>query len=539
MRLLEGLAFFLFGSTDVVARIVPALIGLALVALPLALRRWLGGPAALGIAALMAISPTFVYFSRVVSPEIVVATLTLAALACLIHLGTGDPLASARGPAVTLGIIAGAAFAASASAISVAITLVVGVSLATFSDADGTIGLALRRLRGRNALLLVAAAIVTAALCFTRFLSAPAGIAGVGETFRAWWELLTVDGGQPVQLYLLALLIYEPIAVLFAIATPARLRQVPRDAVVLLAGWFVAAFALWSFSAGRQPEHAVHVALPLVMLAAGIGLGTVWHEIDWHEVWHGRSGVQALAMLGVVVGLGAVLVLLARTATEAGGATLALPPVAVLCLVVVPLAYVVWRLSGEVDPPGTGQQTTALMAWLVIALLLGAFGLRSATQLALYRAVTGTELLAQRTAAIGTLAGVDGLLRLARDVGVSNGSVRDPTGSHGLNIALQPDVAWPFIWYFREFPDLTVMAPGAETPVDAQVVIASNRDDLTNAGYAVRDQGWLNDAPPSSSPGHRPTSSDPRSTPAGWRRLRYLLFRDGVTRPHRRWSRSV
>lgn len=531
MQLLEGLAFFLFGSTDVVARIVPALIGLILVALPLALRRWLGGPAALGIAALITISPTLAYFSRVVSPEIVVAALAMATIICLAHLGTSDPQDNARGTAVALGIMTGAAYAASPSAISVAITLVIGVSLAAFADADGTMVRALRRLRGRSSLFFIIAAVVTAVLCFTRFLSAPASITGTGETVRAWWQLLTVDGGQPVQLFLLALLIYEPIAVLFAIATPPRLRQTPRDAIVLLAGWFVAALALWSFSAGRQPEHAVHVALPLVMLA-GIGLGNLWHAIDWDEVWHGRSGVQALAMLGVVVGLGAVLVLLARTTTTEGGVNLALPPVAVLCLVVVPLAYLVWRLSTEVDTPETGQQTTLQMALLVIALLLGAFGLRSATQLALYRADTGTELLAQRTAAAGTLAGVDGLLRLARDVGVSNGSVRDPTGSHGLDIALQHDVAWPFVWYFREFPDLTVLAPGAETPVDAQVVIARNRDELTNAGYAVRDQGWLNAVPAQYLQPDMGKILSSVINPGHWLQTwRYLLYRDGITPP--------
>ncbi len=529
--LLEGLAFFLFGSTDVVARIVPALIGLVLVATPLALRRWLGGPAALGIAALMAISPTLVYFSRVVSPEIVVATLAMAAIVCLVHLGTIGPLDDARGPAVALGIVTGAAYATSPSAISVAITLVIGLSLAAFADAEGMMARALRRLRGRASLLLIVAAVATAVLCFTRFLSAPTGIAGAGETIRAWWQLLTVDGGQPVQLYLLALLIYEPIAVLFAIITPARLRQTPRDAVVLLAGWFVAALALWSFSAGRQPEHAVHVTLPLVMLA-GIGLGNLWHAIDWDEVWHGRSGVQALAMLGVVVGLGAVLVLMARSTSAAGGANLALPPVAVLCLVVVPLAYLIWRLSTEVDTPGTGLQTTQQMVLLVLALLLGAFGLRSATQLALYRADTGTELLAQRTAADGTLAGVDGLLRLARDVGVSNGSVRDPTGSHGLNIALQPGVAWPFVWYFREFPDLTVLAPGAEIPVDAQVVIARTRDELTNAGYAARDQGWLNSVPAQYLQPDMGKIVLSLINPAHWLETwRYLLYRDGITPP--------
>jgi len=66
LLLLEGIAFFLFGATDVTARLVPVLAGLALVALPLALRGWVGGPAALGMAGLTAISPTLVYASRVV-----------------------------------------------------------------------------------------------------------------------------------------------------------------------------------------------------------------------------------------------------------------------------------------------------------------------------------------------------------------------------------------------------------------------------------------------------------------------------------------
>ena len=84
---MQGIGFFLFGTSDVIARLVPALAGMAIVALPLALRRWVGGPAALGMAALAAISPTLVYASRVVSPEIVIAALALAAVACLVRLG--------------------------------------------------------------------------------------------------------------------------------------------------------------------------------------------------------------------------------------------------------------------------------------------------------------------------------------------------------------------------------------------------------------------------------------------------------------------
>ena len=95
LLLLHGIGFFLFGTSDVVARLVPALAGLAIVALPLALRRWVGGPAALGMAALAAISPTLVYASRVVSPEIIIAALALAAVACIVRLGEAGLLRAA------------------------------------------------------------------------------------------------------------------------------------------------------------------------------------------------------------------------------------------------------------------------------------------------------------------------------------------------------------------------------------------------------------------------------------------------------------
>ena len=104
LLLLEGIGFFLFGTSDVIARLVPALAGMAIVALPLGLRRWVGGPAALGMVALAAISPTLVYASRVVSPEIVIAALALTAVTCITRLGEGGLLRSTRGPAITLGI---------------------------------------------------------------------------------------------------------------------------------------------------------------------------------------------------------------------------------------------------------------------------------------------------------------------------------------------------------------------------------------------------------------------------------------------------
>ena len=182
LLLLEGIGFFLFGTTDVVARLVPALAGLAIVALPLALRRWVGGPAALGMAALAAISPTLVYASRVVSPEIVVAALALAAVACLVRLGEPvswtQPVArrsrSASSPAPPI--------ATGPSAVTVTVTLIVGIALAALAAPRARSGAGLRALRGAELLRVLVAAVATAVLCFTRFFSYPPGIAGAGET---------------------------------------------------------------------------------------------------------------------------------------------------------------------------------------------------------------------------------------------------------------------------------------------------------------------------------------------------------------------
>jgi DNA-binding beta-propeller fold protein YncE len=529
LLLLEGGAFFLFGATDVIARLVPVLAGLAIVALPLALRRCVGGPAALGVAALAAISPTLVYASRVISPEIVVAALALAAVACLVRLGDIGAGRSSRGPAIALGVVTGAAYAAGPSAVTVALTLVVGLALAAVTVPEGQVRHGLAALRGQLPAFLLAAAL-TAIVLFTRIFSDPGGIAGIGQTLAAWWGLLAAESsGQPVQLFLLALLIYEPIAIVFAVAALARDSR--QDATPLFAGWAAAAFAIWSFSAGREPLDAVHVALPVVLLG-GLALGNILHAIDWERVRHGRGGLLALAFLGIVVGLAAVGVLLRRVNATVDTFTGALPPVAVLCLVVVPLAYLAWRLiSDERREVGDARQST-LVALLVAAVLLGAFGLRSAALLAQDRAAVGTELLAQRTATLGTLPRIEGLLHLARDVGVDSGTARDPTGSHGLSIALERDVSWPYLWYFREFPEVQVVAPGAGAGTGAQVVIATSDDGLSDAGYGVQTWPWLNTVPPAYQ--HPDMGAIARAVidPARWLDVwRYLLFREGVAAP--------
>jgi uncharacterized protein (TIGR03663 family) len=70
-------AFHLFGASELVARLPAALAGTALVASPLLLRRWLGGTGTVAVAALLALSPALLYFSRFARNDVPVALFTL------------------------------------------------------------------------------------------------------------------------------------------------------------------------------------------------------------------------------------------------------------------------------------------------------------------------------------------------------------------------------------------------------------------------------------------------------------------------------
>jgi uncharacterized protein (TIGR03663 family) len=65
-----ALIYFLFGASDYTSRVAPALFGLGIVIAPYFLRRWLGRYGALATAAMFAISPGFLYYSRFIRMDV-------------------------------------------------------------------------------------------------------------------------------------------------------------------------------------------------------------------------------------------------------------------------------------------------------------------------------------------------------------------------------------------------------------------------------------------------------------------------------------
>ncbi|MBI4301304.1 MAG: TIGR03663 family protein [Chloroflexi bacterium] len=72
-----ALIYKLLGASDYTARILPALMGTILIGLPYFLRSYLGRVGSLGAALLLAISPSFLYFSRFARNDIYIAVWSL------------------------------------------------------------------------------------------------------------------------------------------------------------------------------------------------------------------------------------------------------------------------------------------------------------------------------------------------------------------------------------------------------------------------------------------------------------------------------
>nr|MBA2512970.1 TIGR03663 family protein [Solirubrobacterales bacterium] len=75
----------IFGAGDVSARLAPALMGATMVGLPSLLRAQLGRGGALVAAALLAVGPSYLYFSRFAREDIYIACITLGLMAVVLH----------------------------------------------------------------------------------------------------------------------------------------------------------------------------------------------------------------------------------------------------------------------------------------------------------------------------------------------------------------------------------------------------------------------------------------------------------------------
>ncbi|MGH2533068.1 MAG: hypothetical protein ACRDJW_12285 [Thermomicrobiales bacterium] len=533
--LLQSFAFFLFGTTDVTARVVPALLGVGLVLLTAGLRSFVGTAATVGMAALAAVSPTLLYASRTADPPIAIACFSLLFVVCFLRAGLPDRTeASRRTSALAAGVALALMFGSGPASITVMITLAVGIAVGLAADgSDGALRRALDALVGAGpaSLAFLAGFIVATVALFSRFFSDLTALAGIGESVADWGRLMTTEtSATPTQFFVLSLLLYEIAAIAFAVAAASRgeTGQTGRLSWVFFAGWFVGALLLFSFASGRAPEHAGHVALPLVLLGGG-AIGDVIAALDRRDLFHGRGGALLVALLGLVISGIALLVLIGRLDTAIDESRATVEAILVGALVVIPLLFAVVVLANRDRLAGTPEHA-GLIALTVLLAFLGAYTIRSSMLLNFANAGDGTELLAQQTSTPAVRPLVDRLKRLSRDVTVTQPTIENPTGGQGISIAIDRRVQWPYRWYFREFPNASVAPEGQAALEDARVVIAPDDAGMAEAGYTPATYYAVNRVPGAYL---APSIGDIVTdvvVPTNWDTgLRYLLYRELTT----------
>jgi uncharacterized protein (TIGR03663 family) len=270
----------LFGVSDFTARLAPALMGTAAVALPALLRDQLGRVGAFAAAVLLAIGPSYLFFSRFAREDIYVACLTLALLAvCFRFLDRPR-----RHQPAVIGALLALSFATKETTF---ITVFVA----------GTFVLAV--LAWRRELILgpvravgleawgwgVAAFLGTFTLLFTTFFTHPTGLwDGIYTGLEYWLSQHDVArGGNPWFYYVVVLVGREwPVLVLGAVGAAAAFKR-PTLLRAFLVWAFVVSLIVYSWAGERFEWLVLHPLLPLVLLA-GVGVQAIWESRRWYGI---------------------------------------------------------------------------------------------------------------------------------------------------------------------------------------------------------------------------------------------------------------
>jgi uncharacterized protein (TIGR03663 family) len=288
--------YALFGDSDFTARLAPALMGTAMVAMPFGLRHQLGRVAAFAAAALLAVGPTYLYFSRFAREDIYIASITLALLVVVFRC-----LDSPRRwhPAV-IGALLAASFATKESTFIT--VFVAGSFFILLVWREGREAPTLRTLAalGWEAWgwgLAAFAGVFT--LLFTVFLTDPGGLwNGIYEGLHYWLGQHSVGrGGEPAYFYVVVLFAEEwPVLLLGAIGTVVAFRQ-PTVLRAFLVWDFALSLAVYSWAGEKFAWLVLHPLLPLILLA-GLGAQALW---DARDRVAGRAGMAVAALACVYV----------------------------------------------------------------------------------------------------------------------------------------------------------------------------------------------------------------------------------------------
>jgi len=450
----NGLLFFLTGGSDNLARSWCVLFGSLLTLWPYGFRRYLGKGGALTASLLLALSPSFTYFSRVASGHVIVAFCALGLLVVLAsYLEERRPSCIlAAAVLCTVALLAGPS-AYSLFAILVTFLLFLYVRSRFGQDADPLGELrdawtdVLADARTWRLALGIAAALLLAV--GTAFTLNPAGLQMALDQFGLWlggfgfW-------GAPWYRGLLVLVLYEALPLLLGTAGLYLGRKNRSLAERLLRYWFVVALLLCLARGTRAPECVLLVLIPLV-LGAGQAAERLWQRaktVITHPMF------WTLLALSVVIACAAYVQL----------ALYLLSPLQVHVLRLGALCLFLLSAHALVGSMG-GREAALCAAGVALVVLLGSGMARAGARVNYARAREPTEPLVGRTTS-------PDVLELAEHAAaLSSHMDGDPRTMSWL---VDERFEVPLGWYMRGFEQVSYVASMPAAPAVRGVIVPAD-----------------------------------------------------------------
>lgn len=259
--------FAVLGESDAVARLYPALAGVALVALPLALRRRIGARAAWFAGLICALSPSFLYYSRFARNEAPVVLFTAAACVLFLRIRRDG-----WKPLPWIGVAA-ALHAASKETFYVTLPLLLAAAFAVavhqgfWDSLERAVRWAHRYSRPITTGILWF--FILTLTVYTFFFIHPEDFFFPGKAISYWYGQHKVQRvGGPWFYHLPRLALYEFLPVLAALAWGIRRWRRLRPIEVFCLTWGIAGVGMYCFLGEKVPWLLVHQVMPFVLLAA-------------------------------------------------------------------------------------------------------------------------------------------------------------------------------------------------------------------------------------------------------------------------------
>jgi uncharacterized protein (TIGR03663 family) len=447
----DALLCFLTGGSDGLMRSLSLLFGSALALLPYGLRRDLGRIGALAASILLAISPSWVYFSRVADGSVIVAFCALGCLAVM-----ANYLRSPRSTHMLMGsallMLALLAGPSVYTWLAVLLTFPIVLWLVGRVRKDNTaledVLEAWRTARAdssslRWALVVAVLILLTAGVGFT---INPLGLQMALDQFGQWVGGFALLKGAWYRAPLL-LVVYESLALVLGIAGLIAGRK-RKDAFTWLLRYWAVFTLLFSILPGYRPPSSVLLILLPLMLMAGQAVEQLWKTLGPRLA---EPRLWALVGVSVFVCAAGLIQLVTYLAVPAQTYLLRM---AALFVFAVSIYALVWSLSGKDIP------LRAAVVSVLLLLLLG--GIRAEARVNYMRARDPLEPL------VGTTVSPDVLVLADKAAEFSSRLLGDP---RVMTWQVDASLEVPLGWYLRSFEQVSYVTHAPASPEAGGVIL--------------------------------------------------------------------